>query len=366
MTSMWKECKLGDVVNLKRGYDLPRSKRQEGNVPVVSSSGITGHHNEAKVKAPGVVTGRYGTLGEIHYIEKDFWPLNTTLYVQDFKGNDPRYVSYLLLTLNFAVQNVAAAVPGVNRNFLHQLSVRVPPPPTQRKIAAILSAYDDLIENNARRIAILEETARLLYREWFVHFRFPGHEQVAMVDSELGPIPEGWEVAKVKPIVKRLKAGKTYKKTDVSETGRVPVIDQSRELVLGFHNNEPDHQATSESPIIIFGDHTCKMQLVVEPFSVGPNVVPFVSKVNIPITYLYFLVNNLVETREYKRHWTELMNKQIVLAPNTHAEQFAAFAKPIFAQIDSVTRRNMVLRRTRDLLLPSLISGEVDVSDLNL
>ena len=86
------------------------------------------------------------------------------------------------------------AVPGVNRNALHMLPVKVPPIPAQQRIASILSAYDDLIENNTRRIKILEQMAQMLYREWFVNFRFPGHEKVNMVESELGLIPEGWKI----------------------------------------------------------------------------------------------------------------------------------------------------------------------------
>ncbi|EQD41268.1 restriction modification system DNA specificity domain protein, partial [mine drainage metagenome] len=86
---MFRECLLGEVLTLKRGYDLPSQNRNDGSIPIVSSSGITGTHSDAKVKGPGVVTGRYGTIGEVHFIDTDFWPLNTTLYVQDFKGNDP-------------------------------------------------------------------------------------------------------------------------------------------------------------------------------------------------------------------------------------------------------------------------------------
>jgi type I restriction enzyme S subunit len=262
------------------------------------------------------------------------------------------------------VMQVAAA--GIRASELAQLPMPFPPLPTQRKIAAILSAYDDLIENNTRRIALLEEMARRLYHEWFVRFRFPGHESARLVDSPLGKIPEGWKVVKVETIIKRLKAGTVYTQADVARSGRVPVVDQSRDSILGFHDNEPDHWATPESPFIIFGDHTCKMQLMIEPFSIGPNVVPFVSNGGIPISYLYHLVNSLVETREYKRHWTELVSKLIILAPNEYAEHFASFAKPIFVQIDILMRRDLVLRRTRDLLLPRLVSGAVDVEGMSV
>jgi type I restriction enzyme S subunit len=127
MTTEWQECNLGDVVTLQRGYDLTQRDRRDGSIPVVSSSGISGYHDTAKVKGPGVVTGRYGTLGEVFYIEEDFWPHNTTLFVKDFKGNHPRFISYFLYMLNFAYQNAAGAVPGINRNALHLLPVKIPP-----------------------------------------------------------------------------------------------------------------------------------------------------------------------------------------------------------------------------------------------
>ena len=125
--SRWRETTLGEVIELKRGYDLPKRQRVPGPVPLVSSSGISDHHTEAKVKGPGVVTGRYGTLGQVYYIQDDFWPLNTTLYVRDFKGNDPRFISYFLQGLDFFAYSDKAAVPGLNRNHLPH-GARAPPP----------------------------------------------------------------------------------------------------------------------------------------------------------------------------------------------------------------------------------------------
>jgi type I restriction enzyme S subunit len=122
----WRESKLGDVLTLQRGHDLPNTVREEGEVPVVSSSGITGHHNEAKATAPGVVTGRYGTIGEVFYIEQDYWPLNTALYVKDFKNNHPRFIAYLLRNVLRNYKSDKAAVPGVNRNVLHEMKILFP------------------------------------------------------------------------------------------------------------------------------------------------------------------------------------------------------------------------------------------------
>jgi type I restriction enzyme S subunit len=134
------------------------------------------------------VTGRYGTLGEVYYVDEDYWPLNTALYVIDFKGNHPRFVGYFLKHALATYQSDKAAVPGVNRNVLHALDVRCPPPHAQVRIAAILSAYDNLIDNNRRRMALLEHAACQLYHEWFVRLRFPGAEHTRMVDG----VPKGW------------------------------------------------------------------------------------------------------------------------------------------------------------------------------
>src|SRR5437879_6322158 len=109
----WPEVALGEMITLKRGYDLPAEDRKSGQIPVVSSAGLTGAHNVARVKAPGVVTGRYGTLGSIFYLTRDFWPLNTTLYVENFKGNYPRFVAYFLKTLGLAGRNDKSSVPGL-------------------------------------------------------------------------------------------------------------------------------------------------------------------------------------------------------------------------------------------------------------
>lgn len=164
MPGEWRETTLGQVAELKRGYDLPQPSRMPGHVPVVSSSGVTDHHNEAMVRGPGVVTGRYGTLGQVFYIRDDFWPLNTTLYVRDFKGNDPRFISYLLRRLDFLAYSDKAAVPGLNRNHLHLAEVRLPADVAeQRAIAHILGTLDDKIEVNRRLGETLEAMARALF-----------------------------------------------------------------------------------------------------------------------------------------------------------------------------------------------------------
>lgn len=136
----WQEKPLGSFINLKRGYDLPSKNRVDGEVPIYSSSGISGFHHEQMVDAPGVVTGRYGTLGKVFYSDSAYWPLNTTLYVQDFKENYPKFVYYFLQQLDWERYSDKSAVPGVNRNDVHQELVAFPPLPEQKAIASVLSS----------------------------------------------------------------------------------------------------------------------------------------------------------------------------------------------------------------------------------
>ncbi len=208
----WVQKRLGDVIVLKRGYDLPERERRHGLVPVVSSSGITDHHSESRVPGPGVVTGRYGTLGRVFFVPNDFWPLNTALYVQNFKENDPRFISYFLRSLDFSRFSDKAAVPGLNRNHLHEETVRIPGDVAeQRAIAHVLGTLDDKIELNQRMNATLEAMVRALFRSWFVDFdpvraKMEGRatglpKEIAdlfperLVDSESGDVPEGWRAS---------------------------------------------------------------------------------------------------------------------------------------------------------------------------
>ncbi|WP_166800822.1 restriction endonuclease subunit S [Pseudomonas aeruginosa] len=183
----WKELNLGDVIELKRGYDLPKGKRSVGVIPIVSSSGISDFHSEAMVKGPGVVTGRYGTIGEVFYIDGDFWPLNTTLYVCDFKGSDPRFISYFLRTLDFQAYSDKGAVPGVNRNHLHTAKVRIPALPVQKAIARILDALDSKIDLNHRINQTLEAMAQAIFKSWFIDFD-PVKARIAAIEQGQDPL----------------------------------------------------------------------------------------------------------------------------------------------------------------------------------
>lgn len=325
------------------------------------------------VPRPGdLIMAREAPVGNVAIIPPGLQPClgqRTLLIRPDPTRVEPSYLNYFLngpqgQGLIHAKTN-GATVPHLNMKDVRTMELPdFPPLPVQRRIASILSAYDELIENSQRRIKILEAMARALYREWFVHFRFPGHESVARVPSALGEIPQGWEVKPVKGILARRPAGSVYRDADVKPEGDVPVIDQSTDELLGFHDNAPDHPASPASPIAIFGDHTCKMQLLIEPFSVGPNVVPFVAGGEMPTAYVFYAVNSLVHTQEYKRHWIPLTTKDVIVADRVTAQGFASLIQPMLVTQEAHRKAIRNLRRTRDLLLPRLLSGQIDVEAL--
>ncbi|WP_456473211.1 restriction endonuclease subunit S [Desulfolithobacter sp.] len=348
----WKTAKLGDVLTLKRGYDLPNRTRQPGNVPVVSSSGITGSHNVAKVKAPGVVTGRYGTLGEVFYVTEDFWPLNTALYVLDFKGNNPRWVSYFLRQVLGRPTSDKAAVPGVNRNVLHARMVRYPDTDTQKRIASKLATYDDLIENNRRRVRLLEQSARLLYKEWFVHLRFPGHEHVKITDG----VPVGWEK---KPLgeVAPLKYGKALKQDD-RIPGPFPVYGSSG--VVGTHE-----KALVPGPAIIVGrkGNVGSVYWCEDDFH-PIDTVYFIDRENCSLLLYYSLLHTSfistdVAVPGLNRNFA---HSRKILIPEAKIQRvFEETVAPIHKQIHGLHKYNHALAEARDLLLPRLMNGEIAV-----
>ena len=214
----WHSGKLGDFIELKRGYDLPQAKRKNGSYPLISSAGVSDCHHEFMVKGPGVVTGRYGTIGKVFFTQDDFWPLNTTLYVRDFKGNDPKFIHYFLKTVDFFAHSDKAAVPGVNRNHLHEANAAIPDHHSQVEIASFLGALDDRIALLREINATLEAIAQALFKSWFVDFdpvrakmegRAPeGMDEATAAlfpdgfeESELGLVPKGWRVGTLQDLL---------------------------------------------------------------------------------------------------------------------------------------------------------------------
>lgn len=209
----WRQIALGDAVTFQRGFDLPQKNRKAGNIPVVSSAGITDHHSVSAVEPPGIITGRYGTIGEVFFVQEAFWPLNTTLFVKDFHGNDPRFIYYALQRFDFASFSGKSGVPGVNRNDLHAENVVFPRNINeQRAIAAALSDVDALLNGLDRLIAKKRGIKQATMQQLLTgQTRLPGFE-------------ERWKTKTLDEVVTFLSGGTPSKNNENYWNGDIPWI----------------------------------------------------------------------------------------------------------------------------------------------
>ncbi len=390
MKQEWKHCSLGEALTFQRGFDITKKEQRDGPYKVISSSGPKSTHIDFKAKGPGVVIGRKGTLGSVFYTEEDYWPHDTSLWIKDFHGNDPKFAYYFLQTMGFEKLDVGAANPSLNRNHIHTIPVSYPDLPTQRKIAGILSAYDDLIENNLRRIKILEEMAQSLYREWFVHFRFPGHKSARFINSSLGQIPKGWNATMLGDFVDNKSVhlqtgpfGTQLKASHYSHEG-TPVINV-RNIGFGTLRAEkleflpPDkvdglkrHQLRSGD--IVFGRKgAVERHLLVGPVEDGwiqGSDCIRLRVVSGPLTPRFLSIG--FREAEHQR-W--MMNQcsggatmaslnqdilcriPLAVPPPELIAKFDKFSTSAVDQVDVLASKIQTFRRTRNLLLPRLISS---------
>lgn len=277
---------------------------------------------------------------------------------------DDDYVYYLAKSQyirDMAINSMTGASgrQRADAKFIGKIKWNFPALNIQTKIASILSSYDDLIENNNKRIKILEQMAENLYKEWFVRFRFPGYQTAEFENG----IPKGWKVVRVKNCLKRLPFNRLCKQDELESSGKVIVIDQSSNEFMGFHNNEPSHYASFEDPIILFGDHSCKFVLMTKNFSLGENVVPFrsINTEELDNYYLYYAVHKLIVTEEYKRHWGRFTAMKFFKPQINLQKKFAEFVKQLVHKKEMLWIQNQNLIKQRDLLLPRLMSGKLEV-----
>ena len=426
MNASWSHMLLGDLIELKRGYDLPKKQRVAGHVPLISSAGLSDCHDEAKVKGPGVITGRYGTIGEVFYIKDDFWPLNTTLYVKDFKGNHPKFIYYFLKTINYLQFSDKAAVPGVNRNHLHKASILVPLNiDEQKQIAKILSDLDDKIHLNNQINQTLESIAQALFKSWFVDFDpvrakivakqegnnpefaamcvISGKSEVELhqmaeddfaelqataalfpdelVESELGEVPKGWEVNSLGNIC-NFTPGSAFKPEYQGQTqGEIPFIKVSdmnlngNEIFIVKANNYIDNSLQKER----------KFKLHEEGATVFAKIgVALISNRRRVLTMPTIIDNNMMSASPLKGLSTPYylytlvsgtalpylnvsdLRKILIVHPTINLlNKFELIANPLLQKIKLNSVQCEGLVTLRDNLLPKLLSGEIDASVLN-
>ena len=185
----WLIKNFVDVATLQRGKDLPLDIRSPGSYPVIGSNGVAGYHSEFVSKGPGVLVGWSGSVGKVTFIETNFWPLNTTLWVRDFHENDPTFIYYFLSHFDFARYSAGVSVPTLNRNLVHPIKVCIPPLPEQRAIARALRAVQGAREARLHEVALEKERKAALMEHLFTK----GTRGEATKQTEIGEMPGSWD-----------------------------------------------------------------------------------------------------------------------------------------------------------------------------
>lgn len=283
-------------------------------------------------------------------------------FVADPEKANTKFVKYQFdALLRSKMQKVSQGAAQDNLSQAKLLTFEFPTPdlPTQKRIAGVLSAYDDLIENNRRRIALLEKSARLVYRKWFVHFRFPNHENVKFKNG----LPLGWEWRTVASLLTKLKAKPKIKKDAYLEIGTFPCVDQGQTFIGGF-TNEKQAVYSDILPLIVFGDHTRALKFIDFPFARGADGTQVLSSNNERLSQeCFYLALREIDLSNYfyARHFKFLKEKEIVVPSQELGERFTHLIKPNFEQISKLRNQNQVLTKARDMLLPRLMDGRITI-----
>lgn len=371
----WRECLLGDLITFQRGHDLPKSKMSGNGYPVVGSNGIIGFHNEYTTEYPSITVGRSGNVGKPYIVYGRSWSHNTTLYIKEFKGTDPVFIYYFLQTLDLGNYAGGSAVPTLNRNHIHSLNVRVPADvSTQEKIANTLKALDDKIDKNTDINKNLEQQTQVLFKAWFLDY-----------EPWDGSVPDSWKHGKLGDFAEIKRGGSPRPIQEyLSDSGlRWLKISDVTSLQTPFVIDIKDHIIEAGLRKTVF----LKAGSLVLSNSATPGVPKILdvdscihdgwlyfpeSKFSKEYLYLYFkyirqqLVNlsngsvfNNLKTDILKRYPTILPDKETL-------RRFDDIVIPMFLQIQNLTRESHKLADMRDTLLPKLMSGKLDVSDIDI
>lgn len=412
MKSGWKCIQLGDCSHIILG-GTPKTRQPTywgGDIPWVSVADFSAEKkiyttektitekglnesNTKLLKIGDIIISARGTVGKTVVCGVPM-AFNQSCYALNSKSKD-LYQDFLYYLINYYVVQLQKKATGgvfdtIVTDTLKSLEIQLPPLPIQRKIASILSAYDDLMENNNRRIKILEEMAQNIYKEWFVNFCFPGHEKVKMLDSPLGKIPEGWEVKSIGDLC-TVVPGFAFKSKDWQKKG-VPVIKIKNILDSNTVNIEGADYVSNEiiTPklnkyILKNGDFLIAMTGATagkvgrlrtdKIIFLNQRVAKIMPDNNFHKEYIW---NVIISDDYHKRFYnladgaaqpnmsnSQIENVKLLLPPKILCEKFEKLSDNIAMMIDNLFFRNNILRKSCDLLLPKLISGEIDVERIH-
>lgn len=277
---------------------------------------------------------------------------------------DPKYLYYQLSKDDFFDFMMSGAngtkMPRGNKKSIPNFKLYLPDKNTQKHIASIISAYDDLIENNLKRIKLLEEIAQRTYEEWFVKFRVNG--ELLPIEKKTG-FPFGWEIVKVNDLLAKAPSTIKIPSSEIFKSGSIPVVDQSRDFIAGF-TNDKDSRIISSSPLIVFGDHTRVLKFINFPFARGSDGTQLILSNNrrMPQHLFYHTLLNIdLSNYHYARHFKFLKDTEIILPDKDNAVKFEMICKENYDMIKNLRLQNQNLKESRDILLSKLMNGTLNV-----
>ena len=383
--------KLGEILELQRGYDLPSSQMKKGDILVAGSNGVIGYHNEARSNHPCITVGRSGSVGKVHYYEQATWAHNTALFVKDFKGNDPKYLYYFLknLHLDKMFDKGSSVVPSLDRKVVHSLNVPCHKDiDCQKRIAAILSKIDRKIELNCAINQNLEAMAKQLYDYWFVQFDFPNEEgkpykssggNMVWNEKLKRNIPIGWNNGTLIDIA-NITMGQSPDGTSYNEIGEGVLFYQGS-TDFGMRFPSVRQYTTAPSRFAKKGDILISVRAPVGAVNIANNdccIGRGLSALNSKIgstTHLYYILNDLRIAFDQRNAAgttfgsitkEDLYNLPIVIPAKEVISAFDKICSPMFDRQMLLGEEIDTLIKQRDELLPLLLNGQVLVnSDLS-
>ena len=417
MGTEWIETTVGDFCPFHYGKGLPERNRIPGPYPVFGSNGQVGSHYQPFVNEPGIIIGRKGTVGAVHFSKLPFCPIDTTFYVVSADYRDLRFTYYLLKSLGLDRMNADSAVPGLNREAAHKRKILVPPLSTQRAIAHILGTLDDKIELNRRMNETLEAVAQALFKSWFVDFDpvvvnaikagTPLPEKFAkraahyrenpdalglpehilrlfpdrFVDSEIGPIPEGWEARPLLDVINvnplhRLKRGTLAPYLDMANMptkGHRPKKIRIRPFTSGSRFVNGDTLLARITPCLENGKIAYVDFLPANLVGWGSTEFIVLRPIPpMPPVYVYllarsqdfreFAIQNMTGSSGRQRvQISAILSYLLVVPPQNVSMKFGEIVHDLFARIKQLSEESNTLAFLRDTILPKLISGELRV-----
>jgi type I restriction enzyme, S subunit len=352
----WVKITLGDAITLQRGHDLPKTNMNHGCYPVAGSNGIIGWHDKFTTKAIGVTIGRSGNIGNAYIYNTDFWAHNTTLYVKDFKGNDPVFIYYFLKNIDFNSFNAGSAVPTLNRNHIHPIPIFLPPLTTQKAIAEVLSSLDDKIDLLHRQNKTLEQMAETLFRQRFV--------EEAGEDWEMGTLGEVINIYDNKRIpLSKMQRDKMKDGVLYPYYGAAKIMDYVNEYIFDGEyillGEDGTVQTEEGYPILQYAtgkfwvnNHT-HVITAKEPYN-NFFLWNFLSKLNV--------TNVVTGAVQPKINQSNLKAIGFPKFPELKVKNFNKTTSELFQKVNLNTNQINVLSNLRDTILPKLISGEIKLN----